>query len=316
MKNFKLTAALSFLLLQACSKSSPSPNNNLSSSNQITQFSFLQANNNIPVSSNGTINGLAIQIFLPPGTEKTGLKASFTNSAGTTVTVNGEEQTSGVTAEDFTNPVTYTVKAQNGTTENYTVTLITDIAGIDNAVSGFMTNYSIPGLSIAITYNENLVYVKSYGYAITETNQPVTNQNLFRIASLSKQITSIAIMKLMDQGRILPSDTVFGPRGILDTLYGTQPYGPFISDITVYELLHHTEGGWPNDATDPMFTNPTMTAAQLISWTLDNRPLSNVPGTTYAYSNFGYCILGRVIEKITGMPYAQAVDSLCFSPAE
>jgi CubicO group peptidase (beta-lactamase class C family) len=59
-----------------------------------------------------------------------------------------------------------------------------------------------------------------------------------------------------------------------------------------------------------MFTNPTMTAAQLISWTLDNRPLSNVPGTTYAYSNFGYCILGRVIEKITGMPYAQAVDSL------
>jgi CubicO group peptidase (beta-lactamase class C family) len=57
-----------------------------------------------------------------------------------------------------------------------------------------------------------------------------------------------------------------------------------------------------------------MTAAQLITWTLDNRPLDNVPGTTYNYSNFGYCILGRVIEKITGQTYAEAINTLVLKP--
>jgi len=82
----------------------------------------------------------------------------------------------------------------------------------------------------------------------------------------------------------------------------------------VDELLHHTSGGGPNDGSDPMFTNPGMTAGQLISWTLDNRPLNNVPGSAYAYSNFGYCILGRVIEKITGLTYFNAVNSLLLQP--
>jgi CubicO group peptidase (beta-lactamase class C family) len=57
-----------------------------------------------------------------------------------------------------------------------------------------------------------------------------------------------------------------------------------------------------------------MTAAQLITWTLDNRPLDHVPGTNYDYSNFGYCILGRVIEEITGQTYEQAVKTLVLTP--
>jgi CubicO group peptidase (beta-lactamase class C family) len=57
-----------------------------------------------------------------------------------------------------------------------------------------------------------------------------------------------------------------------------------------------------------------MTAAQLITWTLDNRPLDHVPGTNYDYSNFGYCILGRVIEKITGQTYEEAVKTLVLTP--
>ncbi len=187
-----------------------------------------------------------------------------------------------------------------------------DLPGVDSAVAAFMAKYSIPALSLAITRDEKLVYVKAYGKA--DDAHAATPRNLFRHASVSKQITSIAIMRLMDAHKISLDQKVFGPGAILGTEYGTAPYGPKIENITVGDLLHHTAGGWQNDGTDPMFTNPAMTAAQLISWTLDNRPLANPPGTAYAYSNFGYCVLGRVIEKITGMPYAAAVNALVLKP--
>lgn len=187
-----------------------------------------------------------------------------------------------------------------------------DLPGVDSAVSAFMAKYNVPGLSLAITKDEKLVYLKAYGKA--DDTHAATTQSLFRLASVSKQITSIAIMRLLDQGKISLDQRVFGPGAILGTQYGTAPYGPNIANITVDQLLHHTSGGWQNDGTDPMFTHPEMTAAQLIGWTLDNRPLNHIPGTGYAYSNFGYCILGRVIEKITGMPYAAAVNALVLKP--
>jgi D-alanyl-D-alanine carboxypeptidase len=192
------------------------------------------------------------------------------------------------------------------------VDLPVDLPGVDGAVKAFMAKYNVPGLSLAITKDEKLVYLKAYGKA--DDTHAATPQNLFRLASVSKQITSIAIMRLLDQGKISLDQRVFGAGAILGTEYGTAPYGQNITNITVDQLLHHTSGGWQNDGTDPMFTNPTMTASQLISWTLDNRPLNNVPGTSYAYSNFGYCVLGRVIEKITGKPYAAAVKALVLQP--
>ena len=175
-----------------------------------------------------------------------------------------------------------------------------------------MTKYGVPGASIAVTHGEKLVYLKAYGEQ--DDSQQTTTGSLFRLASVSKPMTSIAIFRLIEQGKLHLSDTVFGASGILGTTYGTQPYGPHITEITVDELLHHTSGGWPNDASDPMFTNPAMSAAQLITWTLDNRPLGTAPGTAYAYSNFGYCVLGRVIEKVTGTDYESAVKSLVLQP--
>jgi|GEM_PF-417875 len=290
------------------------PHPSLSSAKSFNSFSILKANNAIPVDGNLVVNGNTITIYLPPGVDKSKLVASFVNSPNSTVQVNGVNQNSGTTANNFTNSVTYTVIAQDGSTQNYTVNIVTDIASIDQVVQKFINTYNIPGLSLAITQNENLVYLKSYGYADVENNQPLTNQNIFRLASVSKQITAITIMKLIEQGKMHLNDTVFGNSGILGNTYGTQPYGPNITKITVNQLLHHTSGGWVNDGTDPMFTNPTFSQAQLISWTLDNRPLTNIPGTTYAYSNFGYCILGRVIEKVSGMSYFNAVNSLVLSP--
>ena len=282
----------------------------------MTGFNILKADNPaISIDADASISGAAIHLFLPPGTPRTSLKASFSVSDKASVTVNGITQTSSATAVDFSGPVTYVVTAEDGSQQSYSVNLTTDISTVDQVVNTIMTNYNIPGLSLAITKNEKLVYVKSYGKADVENNQAAANNNLYRLASVSKQLTSIAIMKLLDQGKIHTSDKVFGAGAILGTDFGTPPYSPHITDITVDELLHHTSGGWPNDGTDPMFTNPTMTARQLIGWVLDNRPLDNVPGTAYAYSNFGYCVLGRVIEKITGVSYQQAVQSLVLQPS-
>jgi CubicO group peptidase (beta-lactamase class C family) len=100
---------------------------------------------------------------------------------------------------------------------------------------------------------------------------------------------------------------VFGPRGILGDDFGKRPYQQWVEEIRIKHLLTHTGGGWQNDRSDPMFQNEAMNHHQLIAWTLKNAPLQYPPGEHYAYSNFGFCVLGRVIEKLTGVPYEQHV---------
>jgi hypothetical protein len=119
---------------------------------------------------------------------------------------------------------------------------------------------------------------------------------------VSKPITSAAIFGLIEKGRLRSEDRVFGRYGILGTKYGSPPYGHGVEQITIDQLLTHTSGGWSNLTNDPMVLNIGLDQAELISWALDNQPLSNPPGKVFAYSNFGYCILGRVIEKVTGQP--------------
>ena len=142
-----------------------------SSAKSITAFSFLKAENAIPVDSQATISGTAIQAFLPPGTDLTGLKAEFAASNKAMVTVGGRPQTSGVTANDFTAGATYQVMAEDGSTQNYTVSVVTDIAAFDAVVQAFMTAYAVPAVSIAATYGERLVYLKAYGLQDKEASQ-------------------------------------------------------------------------------------------------------------------------------------------------
>lgn len=290
------------------------PGGGPSSAKAILSYSFLQAKNRIPVDSHATISGTSIQAFLPPGTDVTALRASFTLSPKANAAVFGRAQSAGASAVDFSRPVSYVVTAEDGSAQTWTVTVVTDIAAFDDPVRSFLATYSVPAASIAVTHGEKLVYLKAYGLQDKEAAQAATVHSLFRLASVSKPLTSIAILKLVEQGKLRFSDTVFGAGGLLGTTYGTQPYGPHVAEIKVEHLLHHTAGGWPNDSSDPMFSHPGMTAAELISWTLDHRPLAHAPGSAYAYSNFGYCVLGRVIERVTGQDYASAVKSLLLQP--
>ena len=297
----------------ACTKSSTPDNGG---PNAITAFSFQTAGNQIPVSSQASIQGSNIALFLPPGTNTGALIATFSVSGNANVTVNGVAQTSGVTPNDFTSPVTYTVNTTGSAPKTFSVSVTTGIQAIDQNVTAFMTQYNIPGMAIAITLNDKLVYANAYGKASVENNQAVTTQSLFRISSLSKQITSVAIMRLLDQGKLSLDQTVFGTGSILGNTYGAQPYGPGITNITVGELLHHTGGGWPDDSTDPFGSNFSYTIPQLMNWGLNNVPLlDTIPGRSYHYSHFGYTVLGRVIEKITGLSYSQAVQQLVLQPS-
>jgi CubicO group peptidase (beta-lactamase class C family) len=178
----------------------------------------------------------------------------------------------------------------------------------------FMERFEVPGLSVAISRKGQLVYQQPFGVADRESGEPVSTSNLFRIASVSKPLTAAAIFLLIQRGKIHADDKVFGKEGILGERYGTAPYAIYVQNVTLDHLLTHTCGGWDNGPGDPMFLYPTMSQEALIAWTIDNRPLENLPGTHWAYSNFGYCLLGRVIEATTGRTYSEFVKSEILSP--
>ncbi len=170
----------------------------------------------------------------------------------------------------------------------------------------FMGQYKVPGLSVAIARHGQLVYAKGFGYADKAAGERLTPSHLFRIASVTKPITSVAIFSLIEQRRLRLNDLIFGSRGLLHFDYG-KTYPALVKEITPYNLLTHTCGGWDIDKADPMFLKPAMNHRELIEWTIHHQPLKNMPGRHYAYSNFGYCVLGRVLEKVTGQSYTQFV---------
>ncbi|MBK8426534.1 MAG: serine hydrolase [Lewinellaceae bacterium] len=183
-----------------------------------------------------------------------------------------------------------------------------DMQAVDNLVSAYMQSNNVPGLSFAISRNGKLVLAKTYGKADQEGNEKVAPRHRFRVASVSKPITAATIMSLIQQNKLNLSDKVFGPGALLGTTYGTKPYSNNMKNITVEHLLTHTCGGWGNSSNDPMFQDKTWSMSTLITKTLDDIPLANAPGTNYDYSNFGYCLLGRIIEKKMGKPYEDYVQ--------
>jgi CubicO group peptidase (beta-lactamase class C family) len=181
-------------------------------------------------------------------------------------------------------------------------------AAMAASARAFMQSYAVPAFSVAVGHAGRIIYQDAFGVADREKNEPATPMHLFRIASVSKPITSTAIFSLLEQGRLHLGDRIFGPGGVLGTDFGAPPYRPQVDQITLEHLLTHTGGGWSNNRDDPMFTHPAMNHAQLIEWVLHNRSLDHPPGQSYAYSNFGYCVLGRVIEKLSRQSYAAFVE--------
>ena len=204
----------------------------------------------------------------------------------------------------------------------------------DSLDTNFMATYGIPAATVALAKDGKLVYMRAFGTADQNGKELTEPYHMFRIASLSKQITSTAIMKLMEEGKLNLTDHPFGKGGILDTVpyfHNANITDARIYQITLRNLLEHT-AGWNRDipitpsplppypygfsSSDPISfplhvtltlgeDNP-VTERALIKFLLE-RGLDVDPGTEYHYSNIGYLILGEVIEHLSGMSYEDYV---------
>ncbi len=196
------------------------------------------------------------------------------------------------------------------------------LAPFDALMREFTGEHRIPGAALAVVKDGRLVLARGYGYADLEKNEVVEPRALFRIASISKPITAVAVMQLAQEGRLKLETT------IADALAGA-PYAPReacdarLAHVTILQLLRHTGGFDRGSSFDPMFRSVAIARALGVAspacaedvvkymW---GRPLDFAPGEKHAYSNFGYCLLGRAIERASGMTYETYVKEKVLAP--
>lgn len=194
----------------------------------------------------------------------------------------------------------------------------------DKEIERFMRKWAIKGCSFAIMKNDSLLYAKGYGYANVEEGVETLPGSLFRVASISKLITAAAIMKLAEDSLLMLNSKVFGNDGILnDTIFTTAIRDKKINNITVEHLLRHT-AGFSYPLGDPAF-NVELVARNLgktiplsiddmVLYAAKNR-LRHNPGGYYKYSNLGYIVLSKIIEKVSGVSYYEYIKRAILYPA-
>jgi N-acyl-D-amino-acid deacylase len=196
-------------------------------------------------------------------------------------------------------------------------------ANYDRSMREFMKEHRVPGASIAVTNGGRVVFARGYGYADVASRQKVDPESLFRIASISKPITAVAILQLVEGGKLTLDDKVFELLDHEATIADVKEFDQRLRDITIRHLLQH-RGGWDRgESFDAMFKSiqfaedsgqpPPADQAAVIK-AMCSQPLDFDPGERYAYSNFGYCLLGRVIEKLTEQTYEGYVKAHVLEP--
>jgi N-acyl-D-amino-acid deacylase len=197
------------------------------------------------------------------------------------------------------------------------------LAVLDALVVSFLKQNRVPGAAVAVTRQGRLIYAKGFGWADVIGKHPMAPDSLFRIASLSKAITACAIMKLAESGVISVGDHAFPYLEIKPFLPPGTTVDPRLDRITIWQLLHHSGGFDRLQSFDPALSNleitrtlkvaPPANPTDIIRYMM-GRPLDFTPGTDDAYSNFGYLVLGRIIEKASGKSYEDFVRAEILKP--
>ncbi len=193
----------------------------------------------------------------------------------------------------------------------------------DRMMHDFLQEHRVPGAAIAVTDRGQLVFSRGYGYGDLADKQPVTPESLFRIASVSKPITAVATLQLIERNQLNLKDKVLDVLDLENEIAAVEPFDARWRSITIRHLLEH-RGGWDRDKSfDAMFESvrfanllnveppagPTTVVRAMLREKLDFEP-----GERFAYSNFGYCLLGRVIEQISGLDYESYVQQEVLAP--
>jgi CubicO group peptidase (beta-lactamase class C family) len=198
-----------------------------------------------------------------------------------------------------------------------------DLACFDEMMERFMEDNEVPGAALAVAKDGRLVYARGFGYADPDAKAPVAPRALFRIASISKPITAAAILRLVELGKLKLEDAAFELLKIAPP-DGVEP-DPRLKQVTIRALLQHTGGFDRAKSFDPMFrpiviakslnAEPPAGPRAVIRYMLGQK-LDFDPGSRYAYSNFGYCVLGRVIEDVSGKGYEAFVRDEILNPLQ
>ena len=195
---------------------------------------------------------------------------------------------------------------------------------MENKIKRYLLRWEINGAQIAVTRNDSLLYVKGFGWADMEKKQEMQPSNIMRLASVSKLLTAVGVMRLAEVGTLKLSDYVFGPKGMLnDTAFTNAIKDQRYLDITVEQLLRH-KAGFTTGAGDPMFSTRYIMMQNRLTTPPDNNTLMKIllkrrlgftPGTAKRYSNVGYTLLSMIIEKKTRMSYEDYMRRFVFEPA-
>jgi N-acyl-D-amino-acid deacylase len=199
------------------------------------------------------------------------------------------------------------------------------LAAYDELMTAFMREHKPPGAALAVTYHGRLVYARGFGHADVEEREAVRPRSLFRIASVSKPFTAAAVLHLVEQGKLKLDERVLPLLKLEPHLERGARLDPRWHEIRLHHCLQHT-AGWDRDRSfDPMGAATAEQVAKALKVPLPvhpkaiirymlGKPLDFAPGAAYAYSNFGYCVLGRVIEAVSKKPYHEFVSERILAP--
>lgn len=202
---------------------------------------------------------------------------------------------------------------------------LTGLYPFDREIVSLMGKWDIPGGSLAVAYKGRLVLARGYGIADRASKTPAQPTTLYRLGSLAKPITAVAVLQLVEQGRVALDDPILPILGDLAPPE-SRIVDPRAKTITVRHLLQHRWGMDRAVSGDPPFMPHNAAAAArqkapmpatCITLLRDGmtRQLDFTPGARHAYSNVGYCMLGRIIEQVVGEPYDAWVQAHVFAPA-
>ena len=196
------------------------------------------------------------------------------------------------------------------------------LEAFDHMMSSFIKENSVPGAAVAIT-RRGSSFTRGFGYADVEKKEAVQPGDLFRIASISKPFTAVAVLQLVQKGDLKLDEKVVDHLKWQPFLEEGEKIDPRWKKITIHQVLQHT-GGWDRDKSyDPidipwkiakaMKKKPPITPEDIVRYMM-GKPLDFDPGTRYAYSNLGYLLLGRVIEVVSGQNYERYVQKNVLTP--
>jgi len=184
-----------------------------------------------------------------------------------------------------------------------------DLKLLETWVNAQQEYRNIPGISIGLVYDQELVYSKSFGYADLDQQIPLTDQTPFRMASITKTFTATALMQLRDAGQLRLDDPVkmYLPWFNISQRFPDQP------PITIRHLMTHTSG-LPREAAFPYWTDHKFPTMEQIKATLSSQETIYPPATKVKYSNLGMSLAGEIVAVVSGMGYEEYVRTHILEP--